>query len=150
MKATEFKKWLDSYNPIKTKFSMDSESVQETQITSKILILPGEKPLNDAIAKTLQAPNEIRVELFKRLVHEIEMYIVATAPEHPWTCTVYVGTDGSHIFRGGVGHSLVIDPQGRLWRARSYEDFDTTYCITENSCIIDSLKPLYHQMREYC
>jgi hypothetical protein len=128
---------------------MNNESVQEIGLTSKISIPPGEKPLSDAIAKTLQAPTEIRVELFKRLVNEIEIYIIATAPEHPWTCTVYVGTDGSHIFRGGVGHSLVIDPQGRLWRARSYEDFDTTYCITETSCAIDSLKPLYRQMQEY-
>lgn len=69
--------------------------------------------------------------------------------ERPWTCKVFTGTDGSRIFRGGVGHSLVIDPTGRLWRALSYEDFHTTYTLTENSCEIASLTPLYSQMREY-
>jgi hypothetical protein len=48
--------------------------------------------------------------------------MVAHPAERPWTCTIYTGTDGSRIFRGGIGHSLVIDPDGRLWRARSYED----------------------------
>jgi hypothetical protein len=60
-----------------------------------------------------------------------------------------MGTDGSRIFRGGVGHSLVIDPNGQLWRGRSYEDFETTYILTECSCEIGSLKPLYVQMRKY-
>jgi hypothetical protein len=67
----------------------------------------------------------------------------------PWTCSIHDGTDGSRIFRGGVGSSLVIDPQGRLWRARSYEDFETTYTITPNSCEIATLTPIYTQMREY-
>ena len=83
------------------------------------------------------------------LVREIERSVRASAPEHPWTCTVYRGTDGSHVFRGGVGHSLVIDPAGRLWRARSYEDFLTTYDITPSTCTIATLTPLYGQMREY-
>jgi hypothetical protein len=82
-------------------------------------------------------------------VKEIEAFINAVSPERPWTCVPYTGTDNSHIFRGGTGLSIVIDPQGRLWRARSYEDFDTTYIITETSCVIDTLRPLYHQMREY-
>ena len=69
--------------------------------------------------------------------------------ERAWTCRVYTGTDGSRIFRGGVGHSLVIDASGRLWRARSYEDFDTTYALTDSTCEIDRLTPLYAQMREY-
>ena len=118
-------------------------------LQSQVIIPPGEKPLSDAIAQTLQAPLEMRVVMFKRFVHEIEVRISATAPKQPWICKVYLGTDGSHIFRGGVGHSLVIDSQGRLWRARSYEDFDTTFCFTETTCEIDTLKPLYFQMREY-
>jgi len=69
--------------------------------------------------------------------------------ERPWTCRVYVGTDGSSIFRGGIGHSLVIDPTGRLWRARSYEDFETSYAFVDTSCEIDTLTPLYAQMSEY-
>lgn len=120
-----------------------------SELKSNVLISPGAKPLSDAIAKTLQAAPEMRAEMFKSLVLEIEVLISTTASEHPWTCTLYYGTDGSHIFRGGVGHSLVIDPFGRLWRARSYEDFDTTYCITETICVIESLKPLYAQMLEY-
>jgi hypothetical protein len=128
---------------------MSKERVEETELQSKISDLPGEKPLRNAIAQTLLAPTELRVELFTRLVNEIEVSVNAIAPERPWTCTIYMGTDGSHIFRGGVGHSLVIDLQGKLWRARSYEDFDTTYCITNTTCTIETLRPLYHQMREY-
>lgn len=75
--------------------------------------------------------------------------MAAHPEERPWTCTVYTGTDGSTIFRGGVGHSLVIDPAGRLWRARSYEDFETTYRFERDLCVIETLTPLYGQMREY-
>ena len=64
-------------------------------------------------------------------------------------CTFHRGVDGSHVFRGGVGHSLVIDPDGRLWRALSHEDFLTTWDITPPSCTIATLEPLYAQMREY-
>lgn len=74
--------------------------------------------------------------------------MAAHPEERPWTCTVYTGTDGSRIFRGGVGHSLVIDPEGRLWRARSYEDFETAYTFPEGGCEIATLTPLYDQMRE--
>lgn len=122
---------------------------ETAELQSGISISPGGKPLSDAITKTLQAPVEMRAALFQSLVQEIEAFVNATAPEHPWTCTAYTGTDNSHIFRGGLGLSIVIDPQGRLWRARNYEDFDTTYTITETTCVIDTLKPLYHQMREY-
>jgi hypothetical protein len=59
------------------------------------------------------------------------------------------GTDGSRIFRGAVGASLVIDTEGRLWRARSLEDFQTIYTITPTSCDIDTLTPDYRKMREY-
>jgi len=75
--------------------------------------------------------------------------MAAHPAERPWTCVVYTGTDGSRIFRGGIGHSLVIDPDGRLWRARSYEDFQTTYTFSEKTCEIDTLTPLFEQMREY-
>ena len=112
-------------------------------------ISPREKALSDAIRQTLQAPPETRVALFKSLAKEIEAFIQAISPERPWTCTTYIGTDKSHIFRGGTGVSLVIDPQGRLWRARSYEDFDTTYVFTRSECVIDTLTPRYHQMQEY-
>jgi hypothetical protein len=104
--------------------------------------------LGTAIAMTLQAPPAERSEIFQRLVRDIEAFMAAHPQERPWTCTVLTGTDGSRVFRGGVGHSLVIDPAGRLWRGRSYEDFHTTYAITRGSCEIASLTPLYPQMRE--
>jgi hypothetical protein len=119
------------------------------ELQSGVLIPPGEKPLGDAIAETLRAPVSERAALLERHTKEIEAFVAATTPDHPWTCTVYRGTDGSHVFRGGVGHSLVIDPQGRLWRARSYEDFETTYDVGPNTCTIATLTPLYRQMREY-
>jgi hypothetical protein len=118
-------------------------------LQSGILVPPGEKPLGEAIRQTLQAAPRDRAELFERLARDIEAAVSATAPDRPWTCTVYTGTDGSRIFRGGVGHSLVIDQDGRLWRARSYEDFVTTYTISDSTCAIESLTPLYEQMRQY-
>lgn len=105
--------------------------------------------LSAAIERTLAAPPLERARLFEGFVREIEVFMAANPQERPWVCTVFRGTDGSVIFRGGVGHSLVVDPEGRLWRARSYEDFDTTYRFTESSCEIDTLTPLYAQMSEY-
>ena len=125
------------------------ERPKDTPLQSGIFVPPGEKLLSEAIADTLRTPPEQRAAVFEAHARRIEEYVARTAPEHPWTCTVYTGTDGSHIFRGGVGHSLVIDPQGRLWRARSYEDFETTYVSDGTVYAIDTLTPLYHQMREY-
>lgn len=105
--------------------------------------------LSRAIAEALQAPAGERVRVFRERVREIEGFMAAHPEERPWTCTVYTGTDGSTIFRGGVGHSLVIDPEGLLWRARSYEDFETTYRFEGSSCEIETLTPLYGQMRRY-
>lgn len=124
--------------------SPDNEPLQSGVLTS-----PADAMLSNAIATTLQAPPTERADLFLRLVCDIEAFLLVHPQERPWTCTVFTGTDGSRIFRGGVGHSLVIDPAGRLWRARSYEDFHTTYTITENSCEIETLTPIYSQMREY-
>jgi hypothetical protein len=125
------------------------QAVQEAPLRSGLLTSPADGLLGQAIADTLQAPPAERAALFERLVIDIEVFMAAHPEERPWTCTIYTGVDGSRIFRGGVGHSLVIDPSGRMWRARSYEDFDTAYRITENTCEIESLKPLYGQMREY-
>ncbi|HXA15631.1 MAG TPA: hypothetical protein VN380_01470 [Thermoanaerobaculia bacterium] len=105
--------------------------------------------LSGAISEVLAAPQADRGPLFSYLVRSIEEYMAQHPEERPWTCTRYVGTDGSSIFRGGIGHSLVIDPEGRLWRARSYEDFETTYAFAGMSCEIDSLTPIYAGMREY-
>jgi hypothetical protein len=105
--------------------------------------------LGHAIRETLTAPAVDRARLFEKFVREIEDFMLAHPAERPWTCTVFTGTDGSRIFRGGIGHSLVIDPDGRLWRARSYEDFETTYTFNEGTCTIATLTPLFDQMREY-
>ena len=118
-------------------------------LQSGVLTSPADPMLGRAIAAALAAPARERAELFTRLVREIEDFMAAHPQERPWTCTVYTGTDGSTIFRGGVGHSLVIDSRGRLWRARSYEDFYTTYRLTGTAYEIDTLTPLYGQMREY-
>ena len=110
---------------------------------------PGEAALSEAIRETLAAPADQRSALFEKLANHIRTFIGETCPDRPWTCQIYDGVDGSRIFRGGVGTSLVIDPDGRLWRARNYEDFETTYRIDGNTCEIETLRPLYSQMREY-
>ena len=122
---------------------------QNANLQSGVLSSPADAMLGRAISETLKAPASDRARLFEQFVREIESYMAAHPEERPWTCVVYTGTDGSRIFRGGVGHSLVIDREGRLWRARSYEDFETTYTLTEGKYEIDTLTPLFEQMREY-
>ena len=122
---------------------------QNADLQSAVLSSPADEMLGRAIYETLRAPASERARLFEQFVREIESYMAAHPAERPWTCTLYTGTDGSRIFRGGIGHSLVIDPDGRLWRARSYEDFQTTYTFSEKTCEIDTLTPLFEQMREY-
>jgi hypothetical protein len=122
---------------------------KNAELQSGVLSSPADEMLGRAISETLRAPASDRVRLFEQFVREIEDYMAAHPAERPWTCTIYTGTDGSRIFRGGIGHSLVIDPTGRLWRARSYEDFDTTYTFSEDKCEIGTLTPWFEQMREY-
>ena len=122
---------------------------QDVSLESGVLSSPADEMLAYAISETLRAPANDRAWLFEQFVREIEDYMAAHPQERPWTCTVYTGTDGSRIFRGGIGHSLVIDPHGRMWRARSYEDFETTYTFSEDKCEIGTLTPLFEQMREY-
>jgi N-acetylglutamate synthase-like GNAT family acetyltransferase len=116
---------------------------------SKVSASPADAMLGKAIAVTLAAPAGERARLFARRVADIERFMAAHPAERPWTCRTYTGTDGAAIFRGGIGHSLVIDPAGRLWRARSYEDFETGYRVSDGSGEIETLTPLYGQMREY-
>jgi hypothetical protein len=122
----------------------------ETLETGVFPVSVAEQMLSRAIAQTLQADPEGRADLFEKLTKEIVEFVSnANGEIRPWTCAIHTGTDGSRIFRGGIGHSLVIDPQGRMWRARTYEDFETTYTITPTSCEIATMKPIYSQMREY-
>jgi hypothetical protein len=118
-------------------------------LESAVLTSPADALLGEAIATALQAEPDERSVLFERLLSEIEALMKLQPQERPWTYTAFDGTDGSRIFRGGTGHSLVIDTRGDMWRARSYEDFDTTYEVTGNECRITSLTPLYGQMRQY-
>ena len=129
--------------------SSPPEPCPDEPLQSGVLSSLADPMLGRAIATALAVPASDRARLFTQLIREIEELMAAHPEERPWTCTVYTGTDGSTIFRGGIGHSLVIDPDGRLWRARSYEDFDTTYRFTEACCEIETLTPLYAQMREY-
>jgi len=122
---------------------------ENDNLQSGVLSSPADDMLGRAIYETLRAPASDRARLFEQFVREIEDYMAAHPAERPWTCTIHTGTEGSRIFRGGIGHSLVIDPDGRLWRARSYEDFQTTYTFNGNKCEIGTLTPLFEQMREY-
>ena len=108
-----------------------------------------EAMLGDAIAAALAAEPQMRVDLFARLVEEIAEFSRAHPEERPWKYEMFEGTDGSRIFRGGTGQSIVIDPAGVIWRARSYEDFHTTYTSPETGCKIATLTPLYVEMRRY-
>jgi hypothetical protein len=119
-------------------------------LRSEICAPSGEEMLSKVIAIILQAPTQDRAELFEFLMREI-VAIMSTPNSgmKPWTCFMHNGTDGSRIFRGGIGSSIVIDPEGRLWRARTYEDFETTYTFTATSCEIATMKPNYSLMKEY-
>jgi hypothetical protein len=128
---------------------MKSGLPNSTSLRSEIYAPSGEEMLSKAIALTLQNPAPVRAELFELLTQEIVAIVSANSEMRPWTCFVHTGTDGSRIFRGGIGLSVVVDPQGRLWRARTYEDFETTYNITPTSCEIETMKPIYSLMREY-
>ncbi len=126
-----------------------SDQITISNLQSGVVTSPADAMLKQAITATLDAAPNARAGLFERLVCDIQLFMAAHSQERPWTCTFFTGTDGSRIFRGGVGHSLVIDKAGRLWRARSYEDFATTYLHALDSCEIATLAPLYAQMREY-
>src|SRR2546423_12907400 len=96
--------------------------IQNANLQSAVLSSPADAMLGRAISETLRAPASDRACLFEQLVGEIERFIAAHPEGRPWTCVVYTGTDGSRIFRGGVGHSLVIDRAGRLWRGGSGQE----------------------------
>lgn len=116
-------------------------------LSSGVLISPADALLRDAITTALEMPPDERAQFLAARLREIKAFMDERPQERPWTFTEFVGTDGALIFRGGVGHSLVVDPYGTIWRARSYEDFETTYTITPTDCQIASLTPLYLGMR---
>jgi hypothetical protein len=121
----------------------------ESTLTSCVLTSPADGLLRDAIDITLRADPRTRAKLFEQLLRQIEDFMKQHPNDRPWSFSVYTGTDGSRIFRGGTGRSIVLDPAGTMWRARSYEDFETTYIVTNNECRITSLTPHYEQMRRY-
>src|SRR2546423_1796435 len=120
-----------------------------TELVSFVLTSPADPLLRDAIAETLRAEPHARAALFEQRLREIEEFIQSRPDEMPFRFWAFTGTDGSRIFRGRAGLSMVIDPAGAMWRARSYEDFDTTYTITEKSCSIDTLTPRYAEMQPF-
>lgn len=131
------------------RLSLNTASDYPESLQSAVSTSPADALLSQAISATLHAPPQERADLFEQLSREIVIAVAAEPDARPWTCSVYRGTDGSRIFRGGVGHSIVIDHRGRVWRARSYEDFDTEYKLIAHTCEIASLTPRYEQMREY-
>lgn len=129
---------------------LKNEFQSANRLRSQIYAASREEMLSKAIDLTLRTPAQHRAEIFEVLMREV--VAITSEPEFemkPWIYFVHDGTDGSRIFRGGVGTSLVVDKQGRLWRARTYEDFETTYTITAKSCEIATMKPNYILMREY-
>jgi len=118
-------------------------------LTSFVLNSPADGLLREAIQATLRADPQTRAERLEQALREIEAFAKEHPEQRPWTFSAHTGTDGSRVFRGGTGQSLVVDPFGGIWRARSYEDFDTEYAITGNECRITALTPRYEEMRRY-
>jgi hypothetical protein len=118
-------------------------------LTSGVLTSPADGLLRDAIQTSLRADPHTRADRLEHALREIEELASRHPEQRPWTFSVYTGTDASRVFRGGTGQSLVVDPAGAIWRARSYEDFDTAYAIIGNECRITALTPHYEQMRRY-
>jgi hypothetical protein len=116
-------------------------------LSSGVSTSPADGLLQEAIAAALASVPSDRARFLAERLREIKNFMAEGRHERPWTFAEFTGTDGSHIFRGGVGHSLVVDSHGGIWRARSYEDFETTYTITETECHIATLTPLYREMR---
>jgi hypothetical protein len=121
----------------------------EVNVSSCAVTSSADDLLRDAILTALGAEPDARAEVFAKLLHDIEEFMGRRPQERPWTYSIFTGPDGSQIFRGGTGRSIVIDPFGTMWKARSYEDFDTAYTITETDCTIASLTPRYEEMRRY-
>lgn len=124
---------------------ISSENKQE-------LILPADGSLmfKKAIWLTLQEAPVNRAFFFDSLAKYIqENALYEDNSSKSWTYQLLFGTDGSYIFKGGIGFSLVVDLNGRLWRAATLEDFETTYTITTNSCEIATMTPIYANMKEY-
>ncbi|MFN8344437.1 MAG: hypothetical protein U0X91_05515 [Spirosomataceae bacterium] len=128
---------------------MKNSKMTAEQLIKLILPDDGSVMFRKAIQLTLLAPPDQRAGLFETLTEHIRQNAVYEDVHKSWICYVHTGTDGSRIFRGGIGFSLVIDPQGRLWRAATVEDFETTYTLTAKACEIDTMTPLYATMREY-
>jgi len=117
-----------------------------TELVSFVLTSPADPMLREAIAEALRAEPAARAALFEQRLREIDAFMQSRPDEMPFKVVTFTGTDGSRIFRSRAGRSIVIDPAGAMWRARSCEDFDTMYDITESSCSIATLTPRYETM----
>lgn len=125
--------------------SVDPPAIEH--LSSGVSTSPADGLLREAIAAALEMLPGDRARFLAGRLEGIREFMAERPHERPWTFSEFVGTDGSRIFRGGVGHSLVVDPRGAIWLARSYEDFETRYTITETECHITALTPLYGEMR---
>ncbi len=129
---------------------LDSAKISLNNILEKILPADGSLMFKKAIWLTLQEVPLNRAFFFDNLAKYIqENALYEEDSNKTWTYQLIVGTDGSHIFKGGIGFSLVVDPTGRIWRAATLEDFETTYTVTTNSCEIATMTPIYVNMKEY-
>lgn len=130
---------------------MPNQEVQSggDSLVSAVATSPADPLLRNAIVDALRMLPGGRAAFLAVRLGEIQAFMEQRPAERPWTFSEFAGTDGSHIFRGGVGHSLVVDPEGTLWRARSYEDFVTVYSIADKRCTIAALTPIYRDMRRY-
>ena len=116
---------------------------------SPVMAASGEEMFSKAIALALEAPPDNRAELIERFLQDIVAIVSAHPAMRPWTYNRHAGSDGARIFSGGIGLSLVVDAAGRLWRGRTYEDFETLYHLTPTTCEVVMMTPKYNQMREY-
>jgi hypothetical protein len=121
----------------------------DTTLSSSVSTSPADALLSQAITTALCADPSIRGELFARLLADIASCMQDVPLERPWTFEALSGTDGSRIFRGQTGRSIVVDPLGMLWKARSYEDFHIEYVIEHWTCSIASITPNYEFMQPY-
>jgi len=118
-----------------------------SELQSFVLTSPAEAMVREAIETACRAEPYARAALFEQLLRDIEAFMRWHPEELAFRVIAYSGTDGSRIFRSRDGRSIVVDAAGTMWRARSYEDFDTTYSSPESGCRIETLRPRYGQMR---
>jgi hypothetical protein len=95
---------------------------------------PPRQMLGEAIdfIKSLPQDAAQRADAFEALAHQIESHTSGA-----WRAARSVGTDGSIIFLGRQGETLVVSPNGRLYRGPGGR------CIAITS---SGLRPIYNSL----